>query len=318
MLEILEVSGFATVQDTGRVGWRRFGVPAAGPMDRFAFRAANLLAGNPPNAAALEIGGGELVLRAAHDCVIGVAGVGYDLSIYVWDFTLWGSYFVRGGWTIRLARGKTGFGMWAYLATAGGIDVPIVLGSSSTYLRGRFGGLGGRLLQSGDVLRGAAPSDHLMESAARTLSDEAQLPYGESATIEVILGPQSKHFGGDSLKTFLSGTYRVSLSSDRMGYRLEGPRLKPCGSADLTSEGMTMGCIQVPADGGPIVMMADCATTGGYPKLASVISADLPLLAQCTPGKDEVRFRQTTVEAAQEKYRVLMNKLKTGIVESEV
>lgn len=315
MLEVLEVGGFATIQDAGRTGWRRFGVPSAGPMDALAFEAANLLLGNPVNAAALEIGAGEITLRALYDCVIAVTGIGYELSVNMWDFQLWSSCFVRGGWTIQLQ--KNSFGIWAYLAIAGGFDLAPVLGSRSTYLRGHFGGFDGRLLQAGDELQSAMPAHLLMESAARTLTEEARPAYRESPVVDIIPGPQSEAFDHESLETFLASPYRVSSSSDRMGYRLEGPPLKHSRSADLTSEGMIMGSIQVPADGQPIVMMADCATTGGYPKIASVIRADMPLLAQCTPGKDEVRFRLTTVEAAQEKYRGLMTRLKAGIVEAE-
>ncbi len=321
MFEISEAGGLATIQDLGRAGWRRYGVPASGPMDAFAFRAANLLAGNAPSAAALEVGAGGVVLRAMQDCVIAVAGAGYSLSVYVWDFPLWGSCFVRGGWTVRLHKsgfpqGTADFGMWVYLAVAGGFDVPPALGSRATYVRGRFGGVEGRPLQAGDVLRSGRPSHPLGDLAARTLPEGARPTYGASPTVGVILGPQAERFERESIETFLSSPYRVSLSSDRMGYRFEGPRLNHRGGADLTSEGMMPGAVQVPADGQPIVMMADCATTGGYAKLASVISADLPLLAQCTPGKDSVRFRQTTVEAAQAKYRALMQKMNNGIVES--
>ena len=149
-LEIIDVSGLATIQDSGRKGWRKFGVPSSGAMDSFAFHAANLLAGNSPNDAVIEIGLGDITLRAMHDCVIGVAGVGFDLSVYVWEFPLWSSYFVRGGWTIRL--NKLDGGMWVYLAISGGVQIQPTVGSRSTYLRGAIGGLGGRRLQAGDIL----------------------------------------------------------------------------------------------------------------------------------------------------------------------
>lgn len=136
-LEVIEADGLATIQDSGRRGWRRFGVPASGPMDVLAFQAANLLAGNSTGQPAIEIGLGDITLRAQRDCVIAVTGVGYTLSVYIWDFPLWSSYYVRSGWLIRLR--KMDFGMWAYLAIAGGIQTQPVLGSSSTYLRGRLG-----------------------------------------------------------------------------------------------------------------------------------------------------------------------------------
>ena len=315
MLEVMEVSGLATVQDGGRMGWRRFGVPSSGPMDGFAFRAANLLAGNDPNAAALEIGSGDIVLRAMYDCVIAVTGAGHRLTVSIRDYSLWSSCLVRSGWSVHLSQ--TGFGMWSYLALSGGIEVPSVLGSRSTYLRGHFGGYEGRLLRSGDVLRKGRHSLPLIELAARSLAEEARPAYNGSPTVEVIPGPQAEYFDQESLETFLSNPYKVSLSSDRMGYRFEGPRLTLSGGADLTSEGLITGAVQVPSDGLPIVMMADCATAGGYPTIASVTSVDLPLVAQCTPGRDEVRFRFTSIEAAQERYRQEMHKLETGIVKAQ-
>jgi antagonist of KipI len=315
MLEIVEATGLLTLQDQGRLGWRRYGVPASGPMDPFAFAAANMLAGNAPEAAELEIGGGEIALRAASECVIAMAGTGYKLRVNTWEYPLWGSYFVRGGWTLRLER--AGFGMRAYLALAGGIEAALVLGSRSTYLRGRFGGLEGRRLEAGDVLKGAMPGYGLIESAGRTLAPEAQPVYAANPTVEITPGPQQAAFTDEGLNTLLSNAYRVGLASDRMGYRLEGPTLKHRRSADLTSEGMAVGSIQVPADGAPIVMMSDCATTGGYPKIGCVIRADLPLLAQCTPGKDQVEFRETTVEAAQEKYRAAVKRIKSGIRQND-
>lgn len=314
MLEVLEVGGLATIQDAGRSGWRRFGVPLAGPMDRLAFEAANLLAGNPPHAAVLEVGAGDIILRARNDCLIAVTGAGFELSVNIWSFPLWGSYLVRGGWSIRLAKG--GFGMWAYLTTAGGLDVPPVLGSRSTYLRGHFGGLDGRLLQPGDVLRTGTPHRLLMESSGRTVAPEARPAYGPFPTVEVIPGPQADRFTLDELAVFTSGNYRLSSSSDRMGYRLDGPALRGGGSLELTSEGVAVGSIQVPPGGQPIVMMADCATTGGYPKIACVTSAAMPLLAQCTPGKDEVRFREAGLASAQADYRAQISRLRHGIVES--
>jgi len=315
-LEVVDVSGLATIQDSGRTGWRRFGVPSSGPMDMFAFHAANALAGNRANDAAIEIGMGDITFRAKCDCVIAVAGVGYGLSIYIWDFPLWSSYYVRAGWTIRL--NKLDFSMWAYLAISGGVLSQPVLDSRSTYLRGHFGGLDGRQLQIGDVLRPGSPSRSLNELAARTLPQEARPNYSDNPIIDVIMGPQEKYFTNESIATFMSQEYTVSNTSDRMGYRLEGAALKHRNKAELISEGMTMGAIQVPSNGQPIVMMADSPTTGGYPKIAAIASADLPLLAQCVPNKSKIRFRETTITKAQKKYRALVNGLGSSIVESDL
>ena len=311
-LEVMELNGLATIQDSGRTGWRRFGVPSSGPMDRFAFHAANALVGNPLDDAVIEIGLGDITFRAIQDCVVAVSGAGYGLSVYIWDFPLWGSFFLRSGWTIRL--NKTDGGMWAYLAVAGGIQTSPVLGSRSTYLRGALGGFDGRGLQVGDRLKTRNPSRPLEELSAQTLPFDARPAYDESPTLDVIMGPQINTFTDEGIETFLSNAYVVSLTSDRMGYRLEGPALAQRGRTELISEGMIAGAVQVPPGGQPIVMMADCPTTGGYPKIATVASAALPLLAQCTPNQSRIRFQEITVAKAQKKYCALMNGLESRVV----
>ena len=158
-------------------------MPSSGPMDAFAFHAANKLVDNDSNCAAIEIGLGDITFRALRDCVVSVAGIGYGLSIYVWEFPLWSSYYVRAGWTIRL--NKSNSGMWAYLAIAGGIETKSILGSRSTYLRGHFGGLDGRQLQVGDVLRSANQSRSLNQLAARTLPHDALPAYSDNPTLEI-------------------------------------------------------------------------------------------------------------------------------------
>ena len=306
-LEVIDLSGLATIQDSGRKGWRRFGVPTSGPMDLFAFRAANALADNPLNFAVVEIGLGDMTFRALQDCVIAVTGVGYNLSIYLWEFPLWSSFFVRSGWTIRFH--KIDDGMWAYLAIAGGVQTQPVLGSRSTYLRGAFGGLEGRQLQVGDRIPTGKPLYALDRLAARTLPIEARPSYSNDPIIDIIMGPQTRYFSDQSIETFLSSEYSISLTSDRMGYRLEGPPLIHRKASELISEGMTSGAIQVPSNGLPIVIMADGPSTGGYPKIGAVASADLPLLAQCVPNQSRIRFRETTVTKAQEKYRAVFEGL---------
>jgi antagonist of KipI len=306
-LEVIEVSGLATIQDTGRRGWRQYGVPLSGAMDIFACKAANALAGNTEDCAVIEIGLGDAIFQARHDCILAVTGAGYKLSVYTWQFPLWDSFFVRSGWRIHLS--KTDHGMWAYLAVTGGVQTEPVLGSRSTYLRGGLGGIKGRQLQAGDII----PTAHLPrvphELAARTLLAEARPKYQDHPIVDVIMGPQSHYFTDESIVAFLSNEYSISLTSDRMGYRLEGPPLAHHQKTELISEGMTHGAIQVPASGQPIVMMADCPTTGGYPKIGTVASTDLPILAQCVPNRSRIRFRETTVRETQERYRTLMRGL---------
>lgn len=313
-LEVIDVSGLATIQDAGRADWMLYGVPTSGAMDRFAFQAANALLGNTLECAVVEAGMGDIIFRALHDCVISVTGFGFALSIYLWEFPLWGSYFVRDGWTVHLQ--KRDYGMWAYLAMTGGIQTSPVLGSRSTYLRGAFGGFQGRQLQVGDILHSNPPSISLSQLAARTLPEDARPKYSEHSIIDIIPGPQMEYFTQESIATFMSQEYTVSKTSDRMGYRLEGPPLTHRNKKELISEGMSVGAIQVPSNGQPIVMMADGPTTGGYPKIGTVARADLPLLVQCAPSKSSIRFRETTVAKAQKKYRALMSGLK-NIVESE-
>jgi antagonist of KipI len=314
-LRVMDAGGLVTIQDIGRFGWRKFGVPASGAMDLFAFRAANTLVGNPPNTALLEIGLGDATFQARQDCIIAVTGLGYRLSIYAWDFPLWGSFFVRAGWTIHL--NKTDGGMWAYLAVAGGIKTPLMLGSRSTYLRGGLGGLDGRWLQGGDTLQTGSLAHFPYDLAARTLPEDARPAYQSDPVIDVVLGPQQESFSDEEIDAFLSGEYYVSREFDRMGYRLDGPALTQRARSELISEGMLPGAIQVPPGGQPIVMMADCPTTGGYPKIGTVISADLPLLAQCVPQRSRIRFRETTVEKAQQKYRELLGGLSSRIIEAD-
>ena len=311
-LEVLDVIGLATVQDSGRKGWMQYGVPGSGPMDFFAFQAANALAGNPVGLAGIEVGLGDAIFQPKQDCVIAITGAGYRPSIYAWEFPLWGSFFVRAGWSIRL--NKINNGMWAYLAVYGGVQTQPVMDSRSTYLRGSFGGFEGRQLQAGDVLQTGASSHVPYELPARTLPEEARPNY-DDPVLDVILGPQTSYFTDESIETFLSSEYSISLTSDRMGYRLEGPPLSHRGKTELISEGMTFGAIQIPSNGQPIVIMADGPTTGGYPKIGNIVSADLPLLAQCMPNKSWVRFRQTTVEEAQKKYRSLMKGLENIVAD---
>ena len=313
-LTVLEANGLATIQDLGRKGWRRFGIPASGPMDSFAFHAANRLAGNPIESAAIEIGLGDVIFQALHDCVIAVTGAAYTLSIFAWDFPIWSSFFVRAGWMIRL--NKVDSGMWSYLAVNGGVQIPPMLDSRSTNLRGRFGGLDGRVLQVGDTLR-TIPLRSSHEFVPRILAEDVCPLYSDHPTIHVIMGPQAKNFTEESIAMFLSKEYSVSPTSDRMGYRLDGPSLKLRTTKELVSEGMTMGSIQAPASGQPIVMMADGPTTGGYSKIGAVISADLPLLAQCLPNQSRIRFQKTTVAKAQKKYRELMNGIDKNMVQLE-
>jgi antagonist of KipI len=313
-LLILEAGPLATIQDRGRPRLGRFGVPTSGPMDWFAFRAANGLVGNAETAAALETGLSDLVLQATEEMVVAVTGLGYEVWIQERQRPLWMTLRLKRGWTLTLR--KTGGGGWAYVGVGGGIKAPLVLGARATYVRGGFGGLDGGPLRGAGALE-IESLDQPVRTTIREIPMPDRLAYSDPTTVEVILGPQAERFTEAGVQTFFESTYQVTATSDRMGYRLGGAGLEHVGGADIVSDGMVMGSVQVPANGQPMVMMADGPTTGGYPKIATVITADLPLVAQCTPGQGRIRFKATTVEAAQTKYRGLMEKLRTRLNEPE-
>ena len=298
-VEITDLTGIATLQDSGRRGWNKFGVPTSGPMDWFAYQTANSLLDNPPNSATIELGLGEITFRTLRNTTIAVTGAGYEVENYVWTFPLWTTFYVRAGWTVRVR--KTSGGNWATIAIAGGFDSPVIMNSRSAYLRGGIG----FALKAGDILNSFTPTTELLKLAARDFPVDKFMPYSQTPTIEVISAPQADWFTPEGIRTFYESEYTLSPSFDRMGYRLQGPPIEKAITKELISEGMTMGSIQIPTDGQPIVMMANAPTAGGYPKIANVTRASLPLLAQCEAGISRIRFRETTIEKAQEYYKKL-------------
>lgn len=305
-ITILETGPLATIQDSGRFGYQRFGMPSSGPMDGFAFEAANILVDNPANTAAIEFTSPGLSFYTHEPVLIAATGYGIKLFIEEEEFPIWMSLFIRKNRTVRIE--KTSEGMWGYLAIAGGFNVGTILGSSSTYLRGKLGGLDGRPLQSNDQLALGIPQSDLTTAAGRIFTPEKRPSYSISPTLRVILGPQKEAFNASGIQTFLSQDYTIQLNSDRMGYRCEGAKIQHSGVADIVSDGIVTGAIQVPANGLPIIMMADHQTTGGYPKIATVIRADLPLLAQTPPLKN-IRFCAVTLESASIIYQAMMKNL---------
>ena len=195
MLEVLDLSGLATLQDSGRRGWQSYGVPISGPMDWFAHRAANSLLGNSPDAVVIEIGLGEAEFCAKRECVLAVTGSGFEVSNYVWTFPLWTSFYVRAGWRVRVK--KISGGNWAYLAIAGGFEAQAILGSKSTYLRGGLGST----LRAGDILEAGKPTIELPKLAARDFPVEKYMSYSQSPIIEVIAGPQQERFTEEGIQT---------------------------------------------------------------------------------------------------------------------
>jgi biotin-dependent carboxylase-like uncharacterized protein len=314
VLRVITPGPLTTVQDLGRAGCERFGVPRAGAMDWFALRAVNRLVGNPPNAAGLEFTVEAPVLQAMTDLVVAAAGRGFSLSVQGRRVGLWRAALVRRGEVIHFtASGAPG---WCCLAAGGGIDLPPVMGSRATYLRGGFGGVEGRALQAEDMLPlGAAAADWL-SLAGRWLPPEKRPAY-DNLHIPVILGPQEDYFSPDALQSFLSSEYTVSPNSDRMGYRLQGAPIPHQTGVELLSEGIAPGSVQIPPDGQPIVMLSDRPATGGYPKIAAVTQAGLPRLVQAMPGTGRVRFSAVSLSQARADYRRLIDWIENGVEDDE-
>jgi antagonist of KipI len=304
-----------TVQDACRGGYQRFGVPVSGAMDWPALRAANLLVGNPPGAAGLEFAFQGPSLVTDRDCLVSICGA--DCCVRVDERWLpgWRGVRVKAGQEIQAVMGDNA--SWGCLAISSGLDVPRVLGSAATYLRGPFGGLEGRALREGDWLfcqkEGSCPS----EFGGSRLRRMDWLQCGQALEARVVPGPQADWFGEAGLNALLQSQFTIHAQSDRMGYRLEGTAI-PRRKGDMLSEGMVMGSIQVPPNGQPIVMMADRPTTGGYPKIGTVIRADLPRLAQLRPGSGKVRFAEVTVAQAQQAYRELIGHLNVELDADEL
>ncbi|HWZ28840.1 MAG TPA: biotin-dependent carboxyltransferase family protein [Gemmatimonadales bacterium] len=274
MISIVQAPAYLAVQDLGWPSSRSAGMPLSGAMDRWALTAANLMVGNAPDAAALEwaLTGGRL--RFGRDTQVAVCGPGVSTTLA----------FPAGG-EFDLVRPTEG--RFLYLAVSGGLDVPEVLGSRSTYMPA---GIGHRL-KAGDTVPMGAPSKGRPRMPAGA-------PNYESGVVRVVAGPQRELFTSPAWERFLESTWRVSRASDRMGYRLEGDVPVAAPAADLPSEAACVGAVQVPPDGLPIVLMADGPTVGGYPKIAVVISADLPVMAQRAVG-GSLRFREVSIEESQ-------------------
>ena len=295
MNEVLKVKKpglFTTIQDLGRPNAISSGVPPGGAMDRFAHRAANLLVGNDEGAAALEItlSGPELVAISA--CLVAITGADMDLRINGREEPMWTGMFIRAGDEITFNRRR--WGARAYVAIGGGVAGDRWLGSVSTYLLAARGGMHGRQLLAGDTIGVAGPP------AAPAVSGRHLprnlLPDYQNHTVGAIAGPHIRRLGAGGKKSLFGSMFRVSRDADRMGYRLEGPGLDASGD-ELLSFGLAAGAIQVPRSGQPILLMADHQTAGGYPVVATVASAAMPIAAQLLPG-DEMRFAEVTIEAA--------------------
>ena len=283
-LRVIKPGMLTTVQDAGRWGYQSRGVPVAGPMDSYSFRLANALVGNDRAAAGLEITllGPELEFETER--VVAVTGAEFDLTLDGRPVPMEAPFLVSAESHFRFGARRRG--ARAYLAIAGGIATPPVLGSRATHLISTMGGFEGRALRAGDrLLLGDATGTRSTQPASPR---EVPLPDGE-ARVRVLAGPQADYFSADSLDVLQSAPYVIGRQSDRMGFRLEGPRLTHARGADIISDATPLGVLQVPASGQPILLMADRQTTGGYPKIATVITADIAVAGQLGPG-DSISF----------------------------
>jgi len=307
---VLKAGWLTTVQDLGRYGFQQYGVPVSGAMDRYSHIVANRLIGNRDHDAALEITlkGPELLFE--HDSVIAVTGAALTPTVNGIGIPLWTSLLVEAGSRLNFKARRSG--ARCYLAVAGGIDVPVVMGSRSTHLSSHTGGVNGRALEQGDVLVGGIPFPHSRATIGRSLQEKLRPIYLTAVMLRILPGPHRSSFPEQALAILTSSSYRLSSQSDRMGYRLEGPKLAHKGSRRWISDGTAMGALQIPPDGQPILLMADRQTTGGYPKIAVVISADLHLAGQLMPG-ETVRFTLTTLPDAQALMQTQWNELSQAL-----
>lgn len=299
--EVLHPGMYTTVQDLGRHGYQKFGLSVQGSVDDYAHRLANILVSNAQNDAVLEITMTGLKLKVLRTTVIAITGADLRPTINDRSIQTWASYKVQRGDIIHFTGLKTG--CRAYLAVAGGIDVPLVHGSRSTDTLAGIGGYEGRALMKGDLLQtGLEKQGERILPRTRRLHPNLIPTYPKHTEIRVILGPQANAFTDQGLRTFLSSPYKVTKDIDRMGLRLEGERIEHRLGADILTEGIVEGAIQVPKNGQPIVFLSGRRGIGGYTKIASVIRVDIPKLAQVLPGYTLI-FRQVALEEAHEWFR---------------
>ena len=306
ILEILSPGILTSIQDLGRYGYGRYGVAPSGALDSYALRIANLLVGNRPDQAGLEAMLLGPVIRTLADIVVAVTGGNLQPRRNKQPIEMWRSHILKKDDILSFDSPLSGFR--AYVAVGGGISVPPVMGSRSTNLSSGFGGLQGRTLKKNDILSSENYFQHV--KADTRAFNAAWIPvYPNNWSLRVIWGPQDDHFPDESRDSFLGASYKMSSDSDRTGIRLQGPviRQKPDMQTSIISEGVISGSVQIPGDGKPIIILGE-TVTGGYRKIATVISADLPLLGQIKPG-DVVRFKAVSLAEARRALTIVEEKV---------
>jgi antagonist of KipI len=295
LIEVQSPGLQTTVQDLGREGFGPMGVSPSGAADPIAPRIGNRLVGNAEGAAALEmtlVGGTFLFPERS---VVALTGSDFGATLDDVAVEMWTAVEVRAGQTLKM--GPTRSGARCYLCVRGGMDVKLFLGSASTHLLSSLGGYGGRALRKGDVLRIRSAGGTFRTFRKQRLSGWGLKQLSPRKVLRVTAGPQSDWFPEEAHKNFYSATYRLAEESNRMGLRLEGPPITSTSSGEMISEGVSLGAVQITASGLPIILFVEQQTTGGYPKIANVISADLHSLGQLRP-RDEIRFEHVDLAAA--------------------
>lgn len=293
-IKVITPGMLSTIQDGGRKGYSALGFSASGVMDLQSYHIANALAGNYTDEAVIEMtvmGGSFKFIESNY---IAVTGADMQPRLEGRAVPMYETLFVKAGETLSFSAAQSG--MRTYIAFAGGIDVPVIMGSRSTNLKCKIGGLDGRPLKSGDIVPALnADSEFHKHKIRKAQPDNFD---AKEITIRVVMGPQDDYFTQKGIDTFLNTPYSVANESDRMGCKMSGEKIEYKTSVDIISDGIVFGSVQVPRSGNPIVMLADRQTTGGYAKIATVISADLPLLVQAKPGT-KVRFERTDRHTAE-------------------
>lgn len=299
-VSVLRPGLLTTVQDLGRPMYRAMGVSASGAMDALSLRLANILVGNEEGTAALEVTIVGPHLQFQSDGVIAITGGNLSPVLNGQVVSMWKALRVKQGDELRF--GKYIDGCRAYIAFSGGIQTPSVMGSRSTFTRGNYGGMEGRALEAGDRLPLGPTNYEVGDLVGRRLRTADIPDFKTTRPVQFILGPHHQEFAEKSVAAFLHEAYTVSNESDRMGYRLQGPIMEHLNSPDIISDFITVGTIQVPGSGQPIIHMADCGTSGGYTKMGVIITTDLSYVAQRKPG-DNIQFQPIEMAEAQRQLR---------------
>jgi len=287
----------ATVQDGGRYGYMDRGFSPSGAMDKKSLAIANLLVGNDADEAAIETTLIGITAEFTSDAIFAVTGADVLPTLNGERIAMYAAYTAKRGDILRCGAARVG--LRSYFAFAGGLDIPEVLASKSTNLKCKIGGYQGNALKASDELSFLMDAPVLRDMERRDLGIELS---GFQDPIRVVLGPQDDYFTEDGVKSFFCAEYKVTADSDRMGIKLDGAAIASKAGVDIVSDGIAPGSVQIPSGGKPIIMMADRQTTGGYAKIATVISTDVYRLAQFRPG-DSVRFQKVALKEAQKIYR---------------